>query len=202
MLHLLEGEESKTTTHLIHRGYFRILDSLEADITHGNVNKLMRVVFRQAYAEQIIDKFVEQLPIPSTNPILLPRWRSSVLNPILQRQLNGFGDDDPSRIERHFRGLSDEEKELFYLMADPLAIGNIEARLRQGIMHVTTARWHLGLSHEDNYSKERFKECEKDTCELIRISRAHGFGAEWEKRRAEVLEKEHTSSHYVCELLS
>ena len=80
-----------------------------------------------------------------------------MLNSILKRQLNGFGDDDPSRIESHLSGLSDRGKELFYLKEDLLENGHIEVRFRQGTMHVTTVQWHLSLTNNVGYQRNPSK---------------------------------------------
>jgi len=188
---LLEGGNNPSfSEHQIHRGYFRILDSLAVDIEHGNVNTLMGVVFRQAYAEQIIDKFVGELPGPSRFP---SRWRSAVLNPILQRQLHGFGDNDPSRLKTHFNTLPQPAQTSFYLEYDPLHPSMLP-RLQKGIMHVTVARWHLGLIDRTYLSEDWYRSCEEATGELIFIYQKHGHSDQWRKQQAKVLLKEGLSA--------
>ena len=192
----LRGGQASKKSHLIHYGYLRLLDSLEADIKHAEVNTLMSVVFQQAYAEQIIDKFVDQLPEPGALAALQSRWRSSVLNPILQRQLSGFSGDNPRRIEKHFSTLSLQEQELFYLQNDPLdcsppALG----RLMLGVMQVTNARWHLGLVNGIDYSKVRFQKCEEATNRLIAAMDNNQVGV-WEKLQVEIVKTENLRCYH------
>jgi len=201
-----EGEKLGTiviTSHIngkvdernIHRGYFRILDSLAADVVHGDANPLMRVVFRQAYAEQLIDMFVDEMPAPG---LLSHRWRSAVLNPMLQRQLHGFGDDDPDGLRVHFESLSPVDQRLFYLKNDPLGESNRDL-LRRSIMHVTTARWHLGLADVPDMSPEWFRKCEDATSKLIQIHQKHGYREEWLEYQDVVCRAENLLQHYSSE---
>ena len=119
MIDLQSGQASKNS-YPIHHGYLCLPDSLEADIKHAEVNTVMSVVFQQAYTKQIINKLVNQLPEPGALGALQSQWCSSVLNQILQHQLSGFSSYNPHRIEKHFRTLSFQDQELFYLQNDPL----------------------------------------------------------------------------------
>ena len=140
-----------TTTHDIHPGYARLLSSLIADIGHGGRNRHWGVRCGMKYAERILDHFsAELIQSQVTNGLI---WRSSVLNPILQRQFHGYSDGDGHMFPRHFPCAGKAELDYlmkldyrvdeFYLKADPLAPQE-QPVLRRNILYITEARWFLG----------------------------------------------------------
>ena len=70
------------------------------------------------YLIKILDSFAVELPLIRGR--LSPEtWRSRVLNPLLQRQLNGVSDQEPEMVEQAVRS-TPEKVARFYLGADLL----------------------------------------------------------------------------------
>ena len=87
------------------------------NVTEGNC------LFRATYLLKVLDLFAKELVGIAAE--LPQRWRSRVLNPILQRQLAGVLDNVPNMVELQV-GRSVEEAAQFYLTVDPLNPDNTQ----------------------------------------------------------------------------
>lgn len=122
------------------------------------------MLLRAAYAQKLIDALAAELITRGPKGENL-RWRSRVLNPLLQRQLHGYIDHESMMLSSHFRGnhakhISEAVGE-FYLARDPLCPAE-QISLRWGVIYVTNARWSLAVSENpelltdlDHYERSR-----------------------------------------------
>ena len=122
------------------------------------------------YARCIIDKFIVELQAKRGLDDHGWSWRSKVLNPILQRQMNGYPDHHAPMLAVHFAGLEGselmEKVNKFYLSRDPLE-GSEQPHLRLGILYVTEARWFLSVTPAEVDSIEHYQRCEERTLKLL-----------------------------------
>jgi hypothetical protein len=124
------------------------------------------------YAQKIIDALVDELTErgPTQGDL---RWRSRVLNPILQRQLHGYMDHEPQMLATEFGDLEGEALKkavnTFYLSRDPLHPSE-QFSFREGVLYVTQARWGLAVSSDVTklWDSSHYKLCMKNTCSLLR----------------------------------
>lgn len=137
-----EEDLEKPTTYVIHFGYLRVLAGFLQEIQFMEDDKLQshNCLFRATYLSMILDMFVEELPrIPAKTPW---RFRSRVLNPLLQRQLRGIHDDDPTQVEMevgHGRAAAGK----FYLELDPLD-PKLANQMLRNILYIWQVRLSLG----------------------------------------------------------
>jgi hypothetical protein len=128
-------------TYKIHAGYRRVLAGFlrEIDFTEEDEMKSHVSVFRSTYLMIILDKFAKEL---AKVVIAAPeRFRSVVLNPLLQRQLRGIPDDEVMAVKLEVGpSLADSAK--FYLLKDPLDPHHVPVILRN-LLYITTVRMSL-----------------------------------------------------------
>ena len=157
-----------STTRHIHPGYARLLSSLNADIEHAEHNRDGDVRLRMKYARLILDQFSLEI-IQSNIPESLS-WRSSVLNPLLQRQLHGYSDGNGHMLSLHFQGEQGERLDHlvdeFYFKVDPLD-PQAQPALRQNILYITEARWFLGRNGGDEWGVDNYAACRRRTAQLF-----------------------------------
>ena len=75
-------------------------------------------------------------------------WRSGVLNPILQRQLQGVNENYRPLVEKAVakggKKPTLEQVTKFYLVRDPVDPRWIRT-YRRNLLYISEARWHLGV---------------------------------------------------------
>ena len=116
-----------------------------------------RLVSRAQYLTRVLDSLAKELcSLPSKprafkcsdgmgNMKNAPHmFRSQVLNPILQRQLRGIPDNEPTEVELAV-GTSDKEVEAFYLDLDPLHPDLVMRTLRN-LIYILPVRFSLASS--------------------------------------------------------
>ena len=134
------AELGKAKIYTIHVGYLRILAGMTREIKFLTEDKLgsHNCVFRAVYLMKVLDLFANELAKLGTETSL--RFRSPVLNPILQRQLRGIHDHEPAQVLEAV-GNTLEDATDFYLKFDPLNPRHIPTILRN-LLYV----WHVRLS--------------------------------------------------------
>ena len=186
-----DGEPDARTSRMvvqIHTGYARILAGLQADISHGRINTSGMTLFRQTYAEKIFDEVATELKTAYGDGTaeLGYRWRSEVLNPLLQRQLQGYPDHEAPMLAKHFEGFTGSALSTaidnFYFAKDPLAPENQRA-LRRGVLYVTEYRVFLfvGKHQEAERDLDHYSTARKVTTELYKELANNPEGAEGDK---------------------
>lgn len=133
--------------------YARLIHQLQLEDEHGNSNQGHEAQRRQSYAQRVLDKLGEELE--NTNPE--PHWRSKVLTPIMQRQLQGICDAYAPSVESAvYAGepldSDDEDEEKitianateFYLDRDPLNPAEIP-NYRRNMIYIHQMKWHLSI---------------------------------------------------------
>lgn len=151
------------------------------------------------YAQQVIDTFADEL-FSRRHVEGGLKWRSRVLNPILQRQLQGMGHE--SLLSAHFIGL--EGKELneaideFYLHRDPLQPSQ-QNTLRWGVIYATDARWSLTVSTNPQMIGDEchYNQCRIHTRSLIKTLVYKGADSEeLENLEVAVVVSENIDHHF------
>lgn len=179
----------------IHCGYRPFLLGLIREIEFMTEDKLSthNCLFRAVYLIMVLDQFAEELndaymPVPE-------RWRSRVLNPLLQRQLRGVSDHEPEAVKNEV-GDTLEASAQFYLTLDPLD-PTLSGRLRKNILyiwHVRMSFMFLGYDYTDGGDKVSMSNTEllldnraKYSDDEFKEGELYGF--EWEVITAEKLER-------------
>lgn len=112
-------------SYTIPAGYQRVLLGLLREIDFEASEKIgdPRCTSRARYLVKVLDAFVLELRNPGDRQSLLSKrpskFRSKVLNPILQRQRLGVLDNVPNDVRKAV-GLTDDDAQRFYLSFDPL----------------------------------------------------------------------------------
>ena len=144
--------------------YYRLVTQLLAEVNHGQHNGAHEAQQRVSYARHVIEAFSAELE--DNNKISVPgpiasAWRSKVLTPILQRQLQGVSDayapaldagvssdeggggddDDDDSIEGD---LTIAAVKKFYLGADQVHPANIPHYVCN-LVYNQEMRWHLAV---------------------------------------------------------
>ena len=160
-------EVKKGTRYRIHSGYLRVLLGFNREIEFMTKDKIksQNCLFRATYLQMILDLFAMELNrVPAANPW---RFRSQVLNPILQRQLRGILDEEQGAVKAEV-GLTVTDAAHFYLRKDPLDPHHVSNLLRQ-LLYVWPVRlslgfigrecsdmaWTVGLRNTENLVNER-----------------------------------------------
>lgn len=141
--------------------YYRLVVQLLTEVNHGVYNRAHEAQRRASYARRVLEAFAAELEdndqISVPGPIA-SAWRSKVLTPILQRQLQGVsdayapaldagvspdegGDDDDDSVEGD---LTIAAMTKFYLGADPVHPANIPHYVRN-LVYNREMRWHLAV---------------------------------------------------------
>ena len=157
-------------TFVIPKGYERVLGGLRADVKRAAKDNSGITLFRASYAQAVLDQFAAELrSTKKPSDELGKGWRSIVLNPLLQRQLHGYPDNEAPMLGKHFEGLEGADLETavnaFYLSRDPLAPEEQPA-LRRGILYITEARWFLGAGAQIREDDAHYESCKRNTDEL------------------------------------
>jgi hypothetical protein len=144
------GHRSTTvyTKYEVPAPYDRIVSQLVAEDNHASQHNTHEARRRQAYAREVLDAFGEEIKVYKQSQQPPVKFRSRVLTPILQRQLNGIhdahtptvNDTIPSTNEQ----LSIQDATQFYLQVDPADPKWIRS-YRRNLLYIPEARWHLGV---------------------------------------------------------
>jgi hypothetical protein len=140
-----EDDLGESKTYKVHAGYHHLLAGMLREIEFITLDKFSthELLFRAEYLKRVLDVFVQELA--KVNPRTCTRFRSKVLNPILQRQLRGVHDNEPDAV-RNEVGESKEDAAEFYLSVDPLDPSN-RNRMRHNILYIWSVR--LSLAYWD-----------------------------------------------------
>jgi hypothetical protein len=125
----------------IHAGYCRVLLGFNREIEFVVDDKMENkgVQFRSIYLMQVLDAFVEELEKRTVeNPA---KFRSQVLNPIIQRQRRGVSDNDSDEVKKAV-GTRHKDALKFYLVQDPLDPNSSGVVLRH-LLYITPVRMSL-----------------------------------------------------------
>ena len=138
--------------------YARLLHQFLLEIDLAKHNKAHEILRRQTYAEKVLDEFALEL---NRFRGVENDFRSKVLTPILQRQLNGIPDPQGPAICKVFdpkHGIPTiGAVTKLYLGIDPLDPRYINS-YRHNLVYIREARWHLAiiLGKADGKSEEDF----------------------------------------------
>jgi hypothetical protein len=125
--------------------YDRVLSQLIAEDTHGDTDRSHEAIRRQTYARQVLDAFVTEFKAYKGPAI---RFRSTILTPILQRQLVGVPDAYLPAISKVVGDGTDNptigQATKFYCGIDPTDPALIPS-YRFNMVFIPEMRWHLGI---------------------------------------------------------
>jgi len=135
-----EDELGEPMEYEIHPGYRPFILGLLREIEFMTDDKLAthNCLGRAVYLQKVMDEFAEELEAAFV--MVKERWRSRVLNPLLQRQLRGVSDHEPAAVKSEV-GDTLGASAAFYLTHDPLN-PNLTKKLRRNILYI----WHVRLS--------------------------------------------------------
>ena len=138
--------------------YARLIHQFLLEIELAKHSKAHEILRRQTYAEKVLDEFGVEL---NRFRGVESDFRSKVLTPILQRQLNGIPDPQGPAIRRaldpkHGKPSIGAVTKL-YLGIDPLDPAHIHS-YRHNLVYIREAQWHLAiiLGKADGGSEEDF----------------------------------------------
>src|SRR6202789_296230 len=125
--------------------YDRIITQLIAEDEHAVGDRSYESLRRQTYARQVLDAFWYEIKQYTGRPI---DFRSSVLTPLLQRQLRGVEDSYGPSVQAavgdpHSNPTIAQATES-YLGIDPPSRYWIPC-YRRNLIYIPQARWHLGV---------------------------------------------------------
>ena len=131
----------------IHAGYHLFLLGLLREVKFVSVDKMTNedCNFRAHYLVKVLDAFAAELMDPDREEILTSTphmFRSTVLNPILQRQMRGVPDNLPEEVERAV-GHEKFPAELFYHQEDPL-VDDIRKKFPRNLLYLPSVRLSFG----------------------------------------------------------
>ena len=140
-----QSHESKTHKIRIPAPYDRIIAQMNAEHTHANIYRAHEAIRRQSYVNECLDEFAREI-LEYKGPAI--EFRSKVLTPILQRQLQGVPDAYGPGVSNAM--LDEGEKgpptilqaTQFYLSLDPTDPTHIPM-YRRNLVYIPEARWHL-----------------------------------------------------------
>ena len=146
------------STYEIPAAYHRIVCQLVAEDLHARFDSSHESVRRQAYAVEVLDAFGDELRELNRSNLLPADFRSKVLTPILQRQLNGiydaYGPSVHAAIPKEGEELTIQDVTNFYLKEDPTDPIFIPT-YRHNLLYLPDPRWHLGsVMGEGPFSEE------------------------------------------------
>ena len=125
--------------------YDRILCQLIAEDNHGDIDPSHEAVRRRIYAQRVLDEFAIEFTSFKGQDV---EFRSRVLTPILQRQLNGIPDAYLPYVSRAIgRGIDHptlSQAANFYMGVDPTNPCWIPT-YRYNMVFIPEMRWHLGI---------------------------------------------------------
>jgi hypothetical protein len=156
----------KATYRKLPFGYLRVLLGFIREIEFMTTDQLKshNCLFRATYLMKVIDQFVLELPrISSAAP---ERFRSRVLNPILQRQLAGLPDHEPKSIRDHV-GRTHKDSAKFYLVNDALD-PRFRMELLRNLLYIWSVRLALGfLNNPGQCTEDAFETVISNTEALV-----------------------------------
>jgi len=133
-------------TRLIPVPYARLVDQFIHEVKHAMHDAAHEALRRQSYALQMLDAFGDELEAFRHHD---SDFRSYVLTPVLQRQLQGVPDSYAPAIFAALLPGNKEEISIaaateFYLGVDPIDPKYIPS-YRRNIVYIWEARWHLSI---------------------------------------------------------
>lgn len=133
------------STYEIHAGYRRVIIGFNREIEFMTVDGLSshNCLSRAVYLIKILDAFAAEVMGKFSQRKSDPRFRSAVLNPILQRQLHGVNDSEATSVQQQV-GDTVEQAVEFYLLIDPLDPA-YTLHVMHNILYVWPVRLSLGL---------------------------------------------------------
>jgi hypothetical protein len=139
-------------------GYHRVLLGFKREIDFIMEDKVDddESLFRCQYLMRVLDSFAEELRDQTRNeqqgqPVKDPaKFRSRVLNPIIQRQRRGVADNDPDEVKKAM-GIKLEDAVNFYLAQDPLDPQHCRALFRH-LLYITPVRMSFAC-YNSQFSK-------------------------------------------------
>ena len=128
--------------HIVHAGYRPCLAVFigEIEFMVKELDKSHNCLFRGTYVTKVLDRFGDELQHRPKNQAKT-RFRSKVLNPILQRHLRGLTDYEAACVEEAV-GKTTTASGMFYLKQDPLDESN-----RIAMMHNSLYVWPIRNSY-------------------------------------------------------
>ena len=143
----------------VHPGYHRVILGFKREIAVVLQDRKHDAhhLFRAMYLLQVLDHFAEELA--DEKRAITMRWRSRVLNPLLQRQLRGIHDHSIPLI-KEVVGLTKQDAARFYLVMDPFD-PKLEKRVLRSLLYIWQVRWSIGRCIEGRYSKATVEDCER-----------------------------------------
>ena len=149
----------------IHRGYLRFLAGMIREIAFSTEDGITNhnCLFRAEYSVMILDRFAEELMRKQRAPGV--RWRSRVLNPLLQRQLEGITDYEAKSVVEAV-GPTVEAAARFYLTRDPLDPSNT-LEMMHNILYIWPVRQSLACLYT-KASESNFHHSMKNAQSLIK----------------------------------
>ena len=135
-----EAELGEPEEYQIHHGYRPFILGLLREIEFMTDGELTthNCLGRAVYLQEVMDEFAEELK--AAFMVVPERWRSRVLNPLLQRQLRGVSDHEPAAVKSEV-GDTLEASAAFYLTHDPLN-PNLTNKLVRNLLYI----WHVRVS--------------------------------------------------------
>ena len=126
--------------------YDCLISQLWSEYLLGLQDESHEILRRQAYAVKVLNLFAEELLGFQQSPVT---FRSRVLNPILQRYIEGVADNYLSCVESALtrgepRKATFADAVRFYLSEDPVDTRWIPS-LRRNLVYIPEARWYLAL---------------------------------------------------------
>jgi hypothetical protein len=124
--------------------YVQLIAQLNAENDHGDRDSGHESLRRQSYVRDILNHVAKEL---KTVKEPTRRFRSKVLNPILQRYLRGIPDCYTPSIRA---AIADDGQPTiadvtrFYLSEDPVSPKHMD-RYRRNLVYLTELRWYLGV---------------------------------------------------------
>ena len=147
-------------------GYRRVLMGFLREIEFMTKDKLRshNCLFRAVYLTKVLDMFVDELK--RIKPATPDRFRSRVLNPILQRQLRGVLDQEAMAVKSEVGDKLEEIGE-FYLKEDPLDT-RLTNKMLRNILYVWPVRLSLGyINSNEKCTETAFTTAIRNTEELL-----------------------------------
>ena len=162
----LETDEKTELTkkYVIHAGYRRYLAGFlrEIDFVKTDRFKSHNALFRMAYLVKTLDLFA--LELEHTTKLLPRRFRSRVLNPLLQRQLRGLNDNEALMAKAQIPTLAAAAE--FYLTLDPVGKAT-EEMWQRGFIYIWPVRMSFSLLHSPG-EEEQYDEGLESTLALLK----------------------------------
>jgi hypothetical protein len=195
ILDAMKFELSEGTEYTVHKGYHHVLLGFRREIrfiTEGGEDRKINnlaCISRAQYLIKVLDRFAEELQemrmqaIKQNVDVHLidvspgPRFRSMVLNPILQRQLRGLDDHDVQPLQSVINNSIVRLVEV-YLQEDPLdkALGQ---RYLRNLLYITPVRFSLAYFSSDATQEHFDKLC--TNTEFLKKSREDIRDDNWDR---------------------